>query len=96
MHLEIRAAHPNFAAQQISHAMKSIVPVLLRAVLTFAVFCGLQYLIPYYLLALGGLVAGFFTLKTSDDRALAIGLLVGSAVFAIFAFVMAQIFPATG
>lgn len=73
--------------------MKSILPTLLRAVITFGVFCGLQYLIPYYLLALGGIAAGFFMLKTSDDRPLAIGVLTGSIVFAVFAYAMAQIYP---
>ncbi len=73
--------------------MKSIVPTLLRAVLTFGVFCGLQYLIPYYLLALGGVAAGFFMLKTSDDRPLAIGVLIGSLVFLVFAYLMAQLYP---
>ncbi len=73
--------------------MKSILPTLLRAVITFGVFCALQYLIPYYLLALGGVAAGFFMLKTSDDRPLAIGVLAGSIVFAIFAYAMAQIYP---
>jgi len=73
--------------------MKSILPTLLRAIITFGVFCALQYLIPYYLLALGGVAAGFFMLKTSDDRPLAIGLLAGSIVFAVFAYAMAQIYP---
>lgn len=73
--------------------MKSILPTLLRAVITFGVFCALQYLIPYYLLALGGVAAGFFMLKTSDDRPMAIGLLAGSIVFAVFAYAMAQIYP---
>ncbi|GAB4497472.1 MAG: hypothetical protein OHK0019_31160 [Saprospiraceae bacterium] len=73
--------------------MKSILPTLLRAVITFGVFCALQYLIPYYLLALGGVAAGFFMLKTSDDRPLAIGLLAGSIMFAVFAYAMAQIYP---
>lgn len=76
-----------------SFYMKSIVPTLLRAVLTFGVFCGLQYLIPYYLLALGGVAAGFFMLKTSDDRPLAIGVLIGSLVFLVFAYLMAQLYP---
>lgn len=73
--------------------MKLIVPILIRALLVFGVFCGLQYLIPYYLLALGGLAAGFFMLKTSDDRPLALGVLIGSGVFAVFAYLMAQLYP---
>ena len=73
--------------------MKSIMPAIVRALLTFGAFCALQYLIPYYLLALGGIAAGFFMLKTSDDRALAIGVLSGSITFALFAYAMAQLYP---
>ncbi|MBP6825699.1 MAG: hypothetical protein KA165_03970 [Saprospiraceae bacterium] len=73
--------------------MKSIVPTLVRTVITFAVFCGLQYIIPYYLLAIGGLIAGVFMLKTSDDRPLALGVLIGSIAFAVFAYLMAHIYP---
>ncbi|MBK7939828.1 MAG: hypothetical protein IPJ82_23335, partial [Lewinellaceae bacterium] len=51
--------------------------------MTFAVFAGLQYIIPYYLLALGGIAAGAFMLKTGDDRPLALGVLAGSITFAI-------------
>lgn len=73
--------------------MKSLMPAIVRALLTFGTFCALQYLIPYYLLALGGIAAGFFMLKTSDDRPLAIGVLSGSIAFAIFAWAMAQLYP---
>ncbi len=48
--------------------MKSFVPTLLRALITFAVFCGLQYVIPYYLLALGGIAAGAFMLRRDRWR----------------------------
>ncbi|MBK8195801.1 MAG: hypothetical protein IPK76_22335 [Lewinellaceae bacterium] len=73
--------------------MKLFVPTLLRAVIVFAVFGGLQYLIPYYLLSLGGIIAGAFMLKTGDDRALALGILIGSIAFAVFAYAMSQMFP---
>lgn len=73
--------------------MASFLPTLLRIVGTFAVFCVLQYIIPWYLLAPAGIVAGFFMLKTSDDRPMAMGILVGSIAFAIFAYAMAQIYP---
>ena len=73
--------------------MSSFLPTLLRTVVVFAVFCGLQYLIPYYLLAIGGVVVGVFMLKTSDDRPLALGVLIGSVVFAGFAYAMAQMYP---
>lgn len=76
--------------------MKSLLPIFLRTLLIFGVFCGLQYLIPWYLLAGGGVVAGFFMIKTSDDRAMALGVLAGSIAFGVFAYVMAQIFPVVG
>ncbi len=77
-----------------NYDMKSIIPVLLRAVLTFGIFLALQYLIPYYLLAAGGAAAGLFMLKTGDDRNLAIGIVAGSIAFAVFAYAMAQLYPA--
>jgi hypothetical protein len=76
--------------------MKSILPILIRSVLVFAIAAGLQYFIPWYLLAIGGVGAGFFLLKTGDDRATALGMLIGSVAFAIFAYAMAQIFPVAG
>jgi hypothetical protein len=76
--------------------MKSFLPILLRTVLVFAVAFGLQFLIPWYFLAVGGLVAGFFLLKTSNDRVAALGMLIGSAAFGVFAYAMAQIYPVGG
>jgi hypothetical protein len=74
-------------------SMKTVWPVLLRVVVVFAAMAALQYLVPFYLLAPVGLVAGFFLLKTSDDRAMALGLLIGSVIFGIFAWVMTLYFP---
>jgi hypothetical protein len=76
--------------------MKDLFSILVRAVFTFTAFCVIQYTIPWYFLTLGGLAAGFFLLKTGEDRALAIGILGGSIAFGIFAFAMAQIYPVTG
>jgi hypothetical protein len=73
--------------------MQSILPILLRTVGTFLAFCAIQYIIPWYLLAPAGIVAGFFMLKTSDDRPTALGILIGSISFAVFAYAMAQIYP---
>ena len=72
--------------------MRSFWAVALRILLVFGVFMLLQFWIPYYLLLGGGLVAGFFMLKTSDDRALALGLLIGSAVFGVYAWVIENYF----
>lgn len=71
-------------------------PTLLRTVLVFAAFCAIQYIIPYYLLAVAGIIAGVFMLKTGEDRALSLGVLIGSILFAIFAYAMAQIYPISG
>jgi hypothetical protein len=73
--------------------MQSLFPTLLRAVGAFAIFCVLQYVIPWYFLAAGGVAAGFFMLKTGDDRPMALGVLVGSVAFGIFAYAMAQMYP---
>ncbi|TNE66881.1 MAG: hypothetical protein EP344_02205 [Bacteroidetes bacterium] len=66
--------------------MKILWPVLLRILAVFVVFLGLQYLIPYYFLVVAGILAGGFMWMTSDDRPLALGLLIGSVVFGIFAY----------
>jgi hypothetical protein len=76
--------------------MKDLFSILVRAAFTFVAFAVIQYQIPYYLLVVGGIAAGFFLLKTGDDRALALGILSGSIAFGIFAFVMAQYFPVAG
>ena len=73
--------------------MQTLIPTLLRIAGSFLVFCVIQYVIPWYLLAPAGIVAGFFMLKTSDDRPMSLGVLIGSIAFAIFAYAMAQIYP---
>lgn len=67
-------------------SMKKLWPVLLRIVFVFAAFLGLQYIIPYYFLVGGGLLSGLFIYYTSDDRPLALALLIGSVVFGVFAY----------
>ncbi|MCW5923148.1 MAG: hypothetical protein KIS77_12425 [Saprospiraceae bacterium] len=73
--------------------MKSLVPVLVRIIAVFAVFWVLLFFIPYPLLVVGGIAAGFFLYKTSDDRPLAFGLLIGSVCFGIYAYLMSIYFP---
>jgi hypothetical protein len=73
--------------------MKDMFSILVRAAFTFVAFAIIQYQVPYYFLVLGGVAAGFFLLKTSDDRALSIGILVGSVLFGIFAFINAIYHP---
>jgi hypothetical protein len=65
--------------------MNAVFSVLVRAAFTFVAFLLIQYLIPYYFLVGGGLLAGLFLWKTSDDKALTYGILIGSLVFGIFA-----------
>ncbi|MFN0035563.1 MAG: hypothetical protein ACKVUS_10875 [Saprospiraceae bacterium] len=74
--------------------MKSLLPILLRAVVVFVVACVLQYFIPWFFLSAGGTAAGLFMLKTSDDRAAALGMLIGSVAFGIFAYAMSIYFVA--
>ena len=66
--------------------MNAVFSIAVRAAFTFVAMLMIQYAIPYYLLVGGGLLAGFFLWKTSDDRALAFGLMIGSAAFGIFAY----------
>ena len=73
--------------------MKLVLPTLFRAILVFAIFCGVQYFFHYSVVTIGGILAGIFFYTTSYDRPLALGLLIGSIVFGIFAYAMAQIYP---
>ena len=66
--------------------MNAVFSIFVRAAFTFVAFLIIQYVIPYYFLAGGGVLAGLFMWKTSDDKALAYGLLIGSVLFGIFAF----------
>ncbi len=73
------------------HIMKNIIPILIRATFTFVAFLVIQYKIPYYFLVLGGVGTAAFLWKTSDDRDLTLGVLIGSAVFGIFAFLYGEV-----
>ncbi len=66
--------------------MKLLFPTLLRIAGVLVAFWVFQHLIPYYFLCVVGLLAGGFMLKTSDDRPLALGLLIGSAIFGVLAY----------
>jgi len=72
--------------QKTTVIMKVLLPVLVRIAAVFVAFLALQFIIPYYFLVGGGLLAGGFMFKTSDDRPLALGLIIGSVVFGVFAF----------
>jgi hypothetical protein len=66
--------------------MKMLWPIVTRIALVFAVLFGLQFLIHYYVLVGVGIVAGGFMLKISDDKPLAWGVLIGSILFGVFAY----------
>ena len=66
--------------------MRQYFSIAVRAAFTFVAFLIIQYMIPYYLLALGGLGVGWFLLKAAGDRAMGLGLIIGSVAFAVFAF----------
>lgn len=65
--------------------------ILVRAAFTFVACLIIQYVIPWYFLAAGGLLAGLFLWKTSDDRALGFGVLIGSAAFGLFAWLYGNV-----
>lgn len=65
--------------------MKDLFSIIVRAAFTFVAFAVIQFQVPYYFILAGGLVTGFFMLKTGDDRALALGILIGTALFGVFA-----------
>lgn len=71
--------------------MKDIFPIAVRAAFTFVAFLVIQYKLPYYLLVLCGVSAAGFLWKTSDDRQLTLGVLIGSVVFGIFAFFFGKV-----
>lgn len=61
-------------------------PIITRIAVVFAVLFGLQFLIPYYILVVAGILAGGFMLKMSDDKPLAWGILIGSILLGVFAY----------
>jgi NO-binding membrane sensor protein with MHYT domain len=68
--------------------MNKLVTIAIRVLFTFVAFMVIQYKIPYFFLAPGGLVAGFFMYKTSSDRELSIGVMIGSVLFGLYALAM--------
>ena len=66
--------------------MKMLWPIITRIAVVFAVLFGLQFLIPYYILVVAGILAGGFMLKMSDDKPLAWGILIGSILLGVFAY----------
>lgn len=67
--------------------MKQALPIAIRALFTFVAFTVIAFKIPYYFLVGGGLLAALFIWKTSDDRALSIGVAIGTVAFGIFEFI---------
>lgn len=77
---------PDLHPGQKNIAMKTLWPIVTRIALVFAVMFGLQFLIPYYILVVAGILAGGFMLRIGEDKALAWGLLIGSILLGIFAY----------
>jgi hypothetical protein len=71
--------------------MKQAIPIAIRALFTFVAFTAIAFKIPYYFLVGGGLLASLFIWKTSDDRALSLGVVIGSIAFGIFSFIYGQV-----
>jgi hypothetical protein len=59
---------------------------LIRIAFTFVALFVIQWKIPWYLLTIGILIAGFFMLKTSDDKPLSYGMLIGGTLFGIYTY----------
>ena len=66
--------------------MNFIFSVAVRAIFTFVAFVALQYAFHYLVLVTGGLLAGLFFWKVNADRALGLGVLIGTIAFGIFAY----------
>jgi hypothetical protein len=77
-----------FAALKHHFCMKDWFSILVRTLFTFVAFSVIQFQIPPHFLVIGGLLGGFFALKTTDDRPLGLGVLIGTVLFAIYAFVV--------
>lgn len=71
--------------------MNQAFAILVRAAFTFVAALIIQYVIPWYFLAAGGLLVGLFLWKTGDDRALGLGVVLGSVVFGIFAWLYGSV-----
>ncbi|MBL7804862.1 MAG: hypothetical protein JNL02_14070 [Saprospiraceae bacterium] len=71
--------------------MQQSFSVLVRAAFTFVAFLLIQYVIPYYFLVFGGLLAGLFMWRSGSDRALGIGMIIGSVAFGIFAWMYGNV-----
>lgn len=76
--------HQNFA-------MKDIIAIGLRTVICFALFVGIQFFIPYYFLVVAGILAGLYLWRTGEDRLLGIGLLIGTVLFGVFAYMYGNV-----
>ncbi|MDX2134687.1 MAG: hypothetical protein SFV52_07870 [Saprospiraceae bacterium] len=71
--------------------MNQLFSIAIRAAFTFVAFVVIQYMVPYYLLLAGGLLAAVFLWFTGTDRTLALGIGIGSLAFGAFAVVYGQV-----
>ncbi len=71
--------------------MNKIFTIAVRAAFTFVAFLALQYMLHYGLLVAAGIAAALFLWFTNSDRNLALGVGIGSIVFAVFAFLYGSV-----
>lgn len=71
--------------------MNQLFSVLVRAAFTFVAFLALQYVFHYLVLVAAGLLGSFFFWKVNDDRSTGLGVLIGSVVFAVFAYLYGSV-----
>jgi len=66
--------------------MNQIFSILVRAAFTFVAFLAIQYVFHYMVLVAAGFLGSLFFWKMNDDRVLGIGVLIGTVVFGVFAY----------
>ncbi|MBU6341521.1 MAG: hypothetical protein KGS48_08525 [Bacteroidetes bacterium] len=71
--------------------MNFVFSVAVRVAFTFVAFFVLQYMFHYLVLVIGGLLAGLFFWKVNGDRSLGLGVLIGSVLFAVFAYLYGNV-----
>lgn len=64
--------------------------VAIKVITIFAAFFVAQWFIPYYVLVVGALFAGFFSRRMSEDASWSYALIIGGVLFGIFAYVSAN------
>jgi hypothetical protein len=66
--------------------MNQIFSILVRAAFTFVAFLAIQYVFHYMVLVAAGLLGSLFFWKMNDDRVMGLGVMIGTVVFGVFAY----------